>query len=776
MLLSNRWLRIWFATAIALLLLIVAGFYLRGYYSRYIVSKTIQRRMEKLGVNITQRADKFSLCKSEGGRTLFCVNASKAIQLTSGHAELHDVNIVVYGSQGNRFDQIYGKSFEYDPKSGMVTAAGEVHIDLQGVAKGEARPDLGPPKELENPIHLKTSGLEFNRNTGIATTKERVEFRVPQASGSAIGATLDSQNNRLTLHSAVELEQAGPNAATLKAANGVITKDPPRIEFTTAHIARDTGDVNAEHLTIYLRGDNTVEKVVGAGNVTAVQRGKNAARLQAPRGEALVDPINHVQSATFSGGVNVESEGDQPMHGTAGRALLDFNSDNRLTKIHALDSVHMVQDPPKNRPQAQSMSLDAPAVDFTVQGQHKAETIGPAQIVMSSTNGVATPSTAGDSPSDHPITRSPDHQLSRTVATAGRFIGAFDAKGHLQTLVGSPDAKVVSSTPDQPDKITTSNVLTITMNPAGGLAAIVQEGDFRYSEAAAKPGAYGSSASAAKAVYDPQTEMFTLIGSPSVTDAGSTTTADRMRVNRTTGDAFADGSVKTTYSQIQAQPSGALLATADPIHVTAASMIAHRNGGTAHYTGGARLWQGVNIVEAPTIDFDRDHRTVVAQGKPGQPVSTVFVQPSQNGKQTPVNVTGARLTYQDSERQAHFEGGVILRSADGTVTANHATVFLMPRGDIPANSVDKTASQLDRIVADGNIVIQQEGRRGTGNKLVYLAKDGSFTLTGGPPSIFDAEHGQVTGVSLTFFSHDDRVLVEGGGKSAPSVTKARVVK
>ena len=755
MALDTRRLRLWFAIAIALLVLVVAGFYLRGYYTRYIVARTIQRKIEKLGIDVQQSADQFSLSKSEGGRTLFTVHAAKAVQVTSGHAELQDVNIVVYGNQGNRFDQIYGKSFEYDPKTGMVRANGEVHIDLQGVAQGEARPDLAPPKELENPIHLKTSGLEFNRNTGIATTRERIEFRVPQASGSAVGATLDSKSDRLTLHSNVELEQSNSNGATLKAANGLIAKDPPRIVFDTAHIRREASDVDADRLTIYLRDDNTIQKALATGNVTAVTRGKNPARVQAPRGEASVDPGNHLQSAVLSGGVNIETQGDQSMRGTAARAILDFNGENRLDKIHAIDNVHLVQDAPKNRPQAQSMTLTADKVDFTVSGPRKAETFGPAQIVMASPPGAANP--------------------SNTIATAGRFIGTFDTKGRLQTMVGSPNAKVVSSTPGQPDKITTSNVLTLTMNPTGGLAGIVQEGGFHYTEAAAKPGQPGSEANSAKATYDPQTEMFTLIGSPSVSDAGSTTTSDHMRVNRTTGDAFAEGAVKTTYSQIQPQPNGALLATSEPIHVTAASMIAHRNGGTAHYSGGARLWQGANIVEAPTIDFDRDKRTVVAQGKSGQPVSTVFVQQAQNGKQNPVNVTGSRLTYLDSDRQAHFEGGVILRSADGTVTADHATVFLMPRGETSANSVEKAASQLEKIVADGHVVIQQQGRRGAGNKLVYLAKDASFTLTGGPPSIFDAEHGKVTGDSLTFFSHDDRVLVEGG-KSAPSVTKARVVK
>ena len=303
----------------------------------------------------------------------------------------------------------------------------------------------------------------------------------------------------------------------------------------------------------------------------------------------------------------------------------------------------------------------------------------------------------------------------------------------------------------------------------------MQEGDFRYTEASAKPGQPGSEATAGKATYDPQTELFTLSGSPRISDVGATTTADRMRVSRRTGDAFADGAVKTTYSQIQAQPNGALLATADPIHVTAASMVAHRDGGTAKYSGGARLWQGANIVEAPSIDFDRDHRTVVAQGRLGQPVSSVFVEQGQNGKQTPINVTGFRLTYQDSERQAHFDGNVVLRSADGTVTADRVTVFLQARGVSGTENPQKGASQLEKIVAEGHVVLQQQDRRGSGNRLVYLAKDASFSLTGGPPSIFDAEHGKVTGDSLTFFSHDDRVLVEGGN-SAPSVTKARVVK
>jgi len=72
-------------------------------------------------------------------------------------------------------------------------------------------------------------------------------------------------------------------------------------------------------------------------------------------------------------------------------------------------------------------------------------------------------------------------------------------------------------------------------------------------------------------------------------------------------------------------------------------------------------------------------------------------------------------------------------------------------------------------------VIQEPDRRAQGQKLVYTASENKFVLTGGPPSIFDAEQGKITGVSLTFFRGDGRVLVEGEA-STPVVTQTRVAR
>ena len=87
-----------------------------------------------------------------------------------------------------------------------------------------------------------------------------------------------------------------------------------------------------------------------------------------------------------------------------------------------------------------------------------------------------------------------------------------------------------------------------------------------------------------------------------------------------------EGDVKSTYSEVKEQPDGALLASSSPIHVTAHSMTAHNSPGVALYSGNARLWQDANIIEAPTIQFDRDRRFVTAQGTAAQPVQTILVQ------------------------------------------------------------------------------------------------------------------------------------------------------
>jgi lipopolysaccharide export system protein LptA len=827
-------LRRWLATTAVLFTLVIAGMYFSVRLRQRNVLKEVPN---KIGIDIKQTATGFQFSKSEGGRTLFTIQASNLKEFKlNGRAELHNVTIVLYGRDSSRFDQIYGDDFAYDPKSGDVTANGDVEIDLEANPSGVVSPDQSRPKELKNPIHLKTRDLVFNKESGNAWTKARVEFHTPQATGSALGVSYAGHSNTLTLESQVHAELAGPDKSVIEATRGLITRDPRQVVLEHPRLLRGAGVLLADQATLVLGRDNNLERVLARGNVNveaqpetkpvSVRRGTQlqaaaamsrtsspdqnlpeqpqVSQMRARADEAdllLIGKQSLLRTATLTGNVRVERIGSQPLQGDAGRAVLEFSGQNELQEVHADQGVRLTQQsvsgvpPSSTGPPAQNFELAAPAIDFLVtQGRRldRAMTLGASQITITS----AQPSSPDNSPAQ------------KTAVTAGKFEARFQPTSagstRLASIHGAPDAKIINTTPGQPDRISTSQTVDATFLPQGGAESITQQGSVVYTDGQIPDKRVQAWADHAR--YTPADQMLVLTGSPRITNAGMSTTANSIRINRATGDATADGDVKSTYSELKEQPEGALLASSSPIHVTAHTMTAHRSPAVTLYSGKARLWQDTNIIEAPSIQFDREHRSVTAQGTAAEPVSTILLQPEKvqarnptpatihqdmssvdstrqksvmkaekSPVTTPIAITGRKLTYVDAERKAHYDGGVVAKAADFTASSDYADVYLAPRQELTSNPSRGQPGQLDRMVAQGHVVIQQPSSRAEGQTLVYTASEDKFVLTGGPPSIFDAERGKITGVSLTFFRRDDRVLVEGKA-STPVVTQTRVAR
>ena len=794
-------LRHWFALGAILMIATVAGMY---FYARLSLRKAVHNIPARIGLDIQQTAEGFSISKSVEGRTLFTVSASKAVQFKEGgRAELHNVKIVIYGKDAGRFDRITGDDFEYDPASGNVNAKGTVLIDLEANPEGMRHSDQTPLTQTREPIHLETDGLVFNKNTGDASTSGKVVFQTPQASGSAVGIEYVAKTGTMNLLSAVVMTVNRPQPVHLDADRGVITKQPHQVFLTTVHMSREQQEAWSDQATFFLREDNTVDHIVAEGDVRSEIHGRASSSSNAKttsstasnsrmsnsethersdRAELfLTGTRNLLTTAILIGNVQLATEGTQPANAAAGRATLHFAGEQILKTVHAEDGVRLSQKNSQSgtlvavatpaKGSAQDVEMTAPVMDFIVRDgrllEH-AETSGPPQIV---------------------ITQPGANQ--KTVVTAAKFAATFTDKNRLATLHGEPDAMIVSGLIDaskaghkagasaQPDRVSTSRMLDVVFLPEGGVRSITQTGDLAYVAGTQK-------AWAERGEYTTADQMLVLNGSPRVVDTGMTTTSQTIRMNRATGDAFAEGNVKSTYSDLKAQPDGAMLASSDPIHVTSRSMTEHRasssssSSAIAIYTGDARLWQDANVVEAPILQFDRDHRTLFAHGlaptqDQTQPVSTVLVQVDKTGKVTPVHVTSARLNYADLERRVFLDGGVTTKSGDATMTGEQMTVFLLPRSQSKEGTNPSMPGQVDRIIAEHGVVIKQPTRHATGDRLVYTSADDKFVLTGGPPSIFDAEQGKTTGNSLTFYRHDDRVLVEGR-ETSPAVTRTQVAR
>ncbi len=777
----RKWL---VGVAVALLTVVTISYYV----AKARVKPTLHSLPQQLGIDIQQTSEGFSLSKSEGGRTIFTIRASKAVQLKKGgHADLKNVHIVVYGKAHDRFDQIYGKEFTYDPETGDVNAVGEVNIDLQGYAEGPTKPDQAPPEELKNPIHITTNSLIFNQKTGQAHTDDLVEFRTLQASGSARGAYYDSATNQLQLKSDVHIVTTGDNAADIAGSSGSIQKDPRQAVLYDAAIYEPDRTLTADKLTMVFEPDNTIQHAQAEGHLNIEVRGPTIVDISGPRGDLNLGPQNAVLQAIVAGGARYSTRGENLSHGSADTFILDFEADNQPKYFHMLKNARMRQDPQPGKPGSpgQPMEIAADQLHFVLENGNElrtGDTVGKAQITIFPSPGGAKASKPASKPGQDLGSAN-----STTVATAGKFHFTFGEANRLQTLHGSPDARIVSTSPGEPEKVSTSQNLDVAFAADGGAEKLVQTGDFQYHEPSPRPDAGGRAMFADKATYTPADQILVLNGSPRVIDGGMTTTAEVIRLNRQSGEAFADDNVKTTYSDLKPQPSGALLATSEPVHVTALHMTSRNQPAVAHYTGNVRLWQTANVVRAPIIDFDQQNRTIIAHGDTAQSVSSLFVQRSADGKVAPVDVTADKLVYVDADRLARYTGNVLAKSPTGTINAQQIDVYLKQadaggsqgvsdaKASKPVIPGSEGPSRIDHMVAIGRVVVTEPNRRAVGDRLVYTADDGKYYLTGKSPSIFDAEHGTVWGDSLTFYSHDDRVLVESKG-SPPTVTRARITK
>ncbi|MGH9566725.1 MAG: LptA/OstA family protein, partial [Candidatus Angelobacter sp.] len=415
------------------------------------------------------------------------------------------MSITVYGRDDNRSDQIYGSEFIYDPASGDVTANGEVHIDLAADSSVAAGGSLGPASQSGNFVHVNTSELTFNRKSGVAQTKQKIEFRFPGANGSAVGANYDSHLGALTLDSTVKIRTTEKQKATITGQSATITRDPREIVLHAANVEQTQRTVSADQVKVLLRDDSTIERVVGSGHLHAVQRGEKAFEISASQGALLLAGSNQPRSARISGGVDFASHDKTPARGSAQAILLRFGPKGEVTNVQAQGSVNFSQGPA-----GRSEELQAAVVDLFIRNgkrlQKAVTSGGPARIVA-------------------------NQQATRSTITAGKFEAYFDAQNRMRSVVGSPGATIVSSTPGQPERTAAAHELIANFSGTNEITFADLAGDFHYQEGQ-------RSATAAHAHYNVEEGTYFLTGSPRVVESGASLSADSLLLNRKTGTVY----------------------------------------------------------------------------------------------------------------------------------------------------------------------------------------------------------------------------------------------
>ncbi len=802
-------LRIWLLVGAGLLVMVIVAFL--G-YAHYRAHRFLAELPAKLGIDVASETDSFTLAQSGGphGKTLYTIHAAKALQHKDGKYTLHDVGIVVYGKNSDRADRIYGSEFEYDQKNQVATATGEVHLDLQAPAptdaEGRRKYAAGgevaggkQPATGDRIIHVKTSGLVFMQKLGVAATDKEIEFEYGGLTGHAIGADYDSDTGVLVLHSAVKvvgLQQGQP--ATLTAARAELNRPAKQVVLTQAKYVLVGGakaaagqTVEADRMIVHLRDDGSAERMEAEGAVTLTDG--DGGRVVAPRGDVLLNAESRPQSAVLTSGVRYTADGVlRQGQGESSEAKVAFDSAGRLqhvvltgtVKLHERVRASDAASAPWNERDLAAGTVElALAADKAGKAQlQDARASGDARLKVVNPTGkpgqASSSDLVGDVLTAHFVSVDGVRRLSVVNGTGHTSLHRVSAAGVVNTSSG--DTLEVHFKPSVSHGASTTDEISTA----------VQQGNVVMTQTPAKkPGDKGSpqeeKATAARAVYDAATQRLTLTGRVQLTDAASLLLADRVAMEQQTGDAEADGAVKASY-RLSGDAS-------EPVHVLASHAVFQHAAGQAIFYGvagrPARLWQGGSQVEAPVLQFDQKEKRLAAHGN-GQgtamAVRTVLASTGEvkagagksgAGKAQVVRVASRELTYSDATRQADFTGGVEVENADGRMRGQEAVVYLQnaganQAGKKTASANTQTAAQsafmgggVERIVATGNIEIDQTGRRAMGERVVYTASDGMFVMTGtaaAPPRIVDDARGTVTGTSLRFHAGDESVMISNG--------------
>ena len=125
-----------------------------------------------------------------------------------------------------------------------------------------------------------------------------------------------------------------------------------------------------------------------------------------------------------------------------------------------------------------------------------------------------------------------------------------------------------------------------------------------------------------------------------------------------------------------------------------------------------------------------------------------------SGGFTIVKSTG--LVYTEADRLAYYTGGVLLTQPSLRVKSSELRAFLAESG---------AESSLDKAFADGAVEIVQTAsgrtRTGVSEHAEYYVPNEKIILRGGSPLLTDSLKGNTRGRELTYFTGDDRLLVNG---------------
>jgi len=734
------------ARGLALLLLIGGGIFVGVSYYKMRNNTPFRLRSEAptLSKEITGIINGYERRITKDNRLYLWLRAARDVTYADGHHELEQVNLQVFPPAGDKPDQIVSDRSMYDEKTGLLQFNGNVQIETRDALK------------------VKTDSLQFNQDTKIAETQAVVNFERENVSGQSTGALVDNEKKRLELRSAVSVTVApepfkdpkakdakplkGPRAkpVNIHSSQGVFEQSTMRLIFSGGATAEQEQDVmSGDTLTAILNDKKKLEKIEMRGNsyLRSMDEG-HAAEAHAIDMDFYLDGDQRLQRAYGSRDIRAQTLNTDSDVQISGANALDINfqaqADRSLLKEMRADGRSVAtMSAPKSRtndPRAAGKRLTADAIKMTwrLNGKdlEKAEASGNAELYV------------------EPVQKTAKND--RKTLTAPRFDCDFFESGNIvRNCTATGGAKAVLD-PFQPSEkrgartMTSQKMTAVFVRETQDTERVDAIGDAKFNE-------LDRNGTANTVSYTAADETVRLRGGdPTVWDSRARTKAVEIDSNNSTHVSICRGKVQTTYySQEQTNGAAPFRKVKSPVYLSGDRAEIDHDSGRTVYSGSARMWQDDNYVRGDSITLYREEKRMESWGH----VQSALYQAKQKTGNTtnavPVFATAEFMRYSDTERLLHYETNVDIKQGTDRITSGVADVYLQ-----------KDVNEVERTIAQRDVVIVQPGRRGTGDWCQYTTADEVAVLKGNPAHVEDAEQGTTDGNRLTMYRRENRVVAD----------------
>ena len=686
----------------------------------------------ELSKDVTGIVEGYEQRLTKYGRLYLLVKASRDVTFSDGHHELENVEMAVYPPEGEVPDQISATRAIYQPETNIISFVGNVKI------------------ETKEKLKVGTEALSFDQNTGVAQTDSPVAFERENLSGTSVGAVVEQKAKRLELKNQVQVaiapgetgKSTRARPVNIRAAHGVFEQHSSQLVFSGGVAVEQERDLlSGDALTGFINQQKRLEKAEIRGNAyLRVMDPGRAAEVHAIDMDFYLDKdqrleravaTNEVSAKTLEGDADVQLQGSQTLEVT-----FQAKDDTSLLQQMVAGGRSVISmSAPRSKasdPRAANKRLTANTVKLTwrVTGRdlEKAEANGDAELFI------------------EPVVSSAQAELKKL--NAPQFDCDFFETGNLaRTCKASGGAKAVLD-PMQPSQsrgtrtLTSQTMTAIFVKETQDVERLDAQGDSKFNENDRN----GMAANISYLAADQTVKLRG--GEPTVWDSRGRTKAVELDSDLANNVSYARGKTTTTYySQEQTNGATPFGKAKSPVYIVSDRGEFRHQSGQAIYTGNARSWQDDNFVRGDKLVIYVNDKRMEATGHVQTAIYSTKSGDSNNT--VPVFAAADSMFYSDPDRTIHYQGSVDIKQGTDRLTGGVADVYLAKE----KNEVEKTVAQKD-------VVLTQPGRKGSGDWVEYTTVNEVAVLKGNPARVDDIEQGNTEGNRLTLSVRDGKVTAD----------------